>query len=145
MEIIQLLKKDYDKLLNFIQEENNSFPVPLSDRVDLDSYVDKLLNNAVVYGINDMNELCGIICYYKNNFIDKKAYLSYLCIKKEYRGKKAGQKLLDIMTSDCQKDHFKSIILETNKNNKIARNFYEKNGFVLIKEEINSVFYEKNI
>lgn len=145
MEIKKLSKKDENQLLFFIKKEDKSFPEPLSSRVDLKEYVNKLLNNAIIYAVEDMNTYAGVICYYKNDYNSKVAYLTYLCVNNDYRKRKIGQKLIDIMINDCKHDKFNKIILETSKDNVIAQKFYEKNGFFCVKEDNKSIFYEKNL
>lgn len=140
--IIQQIK-DKDKIKNFFIEEDNSFLEKLSSRVDIEEYTDKLINNAVIYSIQRCNKIIAIIAYYRNNLNNKTAYLTYLCVDKLYRSNNYATKLLSIMFSDCINNGFLKIRLETNKDNLIARKFYEKNGFKLYEQKNNSVFYEK--
>ncbi len=113
----------------FIKKENNSFPVPLSDRVDLNEYVNKIINNAVLYGYYYKNNIIGLIAFYLNREF---TYVTYICVNKEFQSMHLGSKLMKLMEEECKKEQVCRIDLTTNINNNKAQKFYEKLGYKVI-------------
>ena len=144
-EIVQIKDKDREELKKFLIQEDSSFIERLSSRVNIEDYNNKIIKNATIYGVKVENDIVAIIAYYRNDYETNIAYLTYLCVNSKYRKNNLATKLLNIMVNDCIEKNFKIIRLETDKQNNIARKFYEKKGFIEYNEFNNSVFYEKKI
>jgi len=71
-----------NKIKELIQSESEYFNIS-----DVDSYVNKIINNAN-FAIEDDK---GFIAYYANDFTSKKAYITMVIIDKKYRGKQIGK------------------------------------------------------
>ena len=88
--------------LNFF---NSYFTPTLKERVkDLESYANKLINNAKNYYIasSDNGDLIGFISFYCNNYNSKIAYLTQIAINKNFRKKGIGKKLLNLCIEKCK-------------------------------------------
>ncbi len=66
-------------------------------------------------------------------------YISNICVKKETRGKGIGAFLLDQITPIAKEKQCDQLVLDVSLKNKKARQFYERNGFQIKKE--NSAWY----
>jgi ribosomal protein S18 acetylase RimI-like enzyme len=97
---------------------------------DVDSYVNKIINNADFAIDNDK----GFIAYYANDFTSKKAYITMVIIDKKYKGKQIGKKLLNQVLEDLRNRGFLSCQLEVDPYNHIAYNLYLSFGFFKIDE-----------
>ena len=145
---IKLLKcniNDKDMVLKFIKEENESFPIPLSARTDINHYVEKFLTYGNTYVFVEKERIIALISFYANDFENYNAYLTLICVSKDYRKNsilKLGYQLMIKMIDECKKIKMKSILLETDNNNYHAQKFYERFGFIRINENNNMYRYE---
>ena len=114
-----------NKIKELIQSESEYFNIS-----DVDSYVNKIINNAN-FAIEDDK---GFIAYYANDFTSKKAYITMVIIDKKYRGKQIGKKLLNQVLNDLRGKEFLSVQLEVDKHNYVAYNLYSSFGFFKIDE-----------
>lgn len=92
------------------------------------------LNNpffkSLVY---DENEIRGVIVY---NLIYDRIEIEYIIVSNQYKGKGIGTKLLKML----EKENVTNITLEVRESNKVAINFYKKNGYKI--EAIRKNYYE---
>lgn len=117
------------QLLDFMSRADRLFPVPLSQKQNLDQLCEKLLSYGVVIGGYEGNDIVGIICGYMNDTKERKAYISVLCVLTEYQGNSIARKLIELFINDCVVANMKSIFLYTHKTNIPAQKLYEKMGF----------------
>ena len=132
-----------EKILNFLKEIDNEFKIPLSKRVSLDEYMYKIKTLASSYVILDNNKIIASIIFYKNDNINKKAYITLVGVLREYQKQGIVKLLLEKCIFDTKNSFMK--IIGTHTDNIIAKKVYEKYGF---KEasEINGRYYlEKNL
>lgn len=145
IELVCCTKDDKEAVLNFLKNEDNSFPVKLSSRVRLEDFVDKILGIGKVYAFKFKKDIVGLIAFYDNDYINKNAYLTYICVNEAYRDNKLGLKLMNQMYEECKKCKMKSIFLSTNVKNVRAQKFYEKIGYIKC-EKVDDVYkYEMKI
>ena len=109
---------------------NDSFPRPLSERIDFSEYAAKLFENAVVKVIYENGEIAGFIAYYCNDSGTKAAFLTQIAVTECKKKKGFGGILLDDCISHCIDEKMDSIICEVDNNNENAISFYRKKGFV---------------
>ena len=69
-----------------------------NDVDDIDSYIEKVKNSFVVYGIYYGNELIGISMIGQVDSLDSDKFAISINIKKEYRGKKLASLLVHNLT-----------------------------------------------
>jgi len=111
--IKQATKEDINIINDLLSE--------LNEKINID-YFDFEFNFVFLY------EEKGLILYKKiDNFIE----IDYIVVKKEYRRQKIGEKLLNKLLEDSNKDLIESIFLEVNVKNECAINFYKKYNFNL--------------
>ncbi len=137
------------EISDFFKEHDNDYFEKLSDRVDIDDYSEKLLENSVQFTLWDNVNLIGLSPCYFNNVDEKIGYISSLTIKNGFRGKKLGSKMISQIKAYAQLRNFNSVVVKIHYANAISHNFYQKNdfidfiedkenGFRLLKLEVNS-------
>ena len=72
-----------------------------NDVDDIDSYIEKVKNSFVVFGIYHDNELIGISMIGQVDSIDPDKFAISINIKKEYRGKKIGSLCLPMIVDSA--------------------------------------------
>lgn len=118
-----------------LRQFDADFTIGLEKRIsDLSLYAEKLFNNSTNrIAIIDDN-IAGFICFYCNDKELKTAYISQLCVGKQFRKNGVGSALIKDCTTICIKNDMRTLRLEVAKDNVIARRFYENNGLVYEKE-----------
>jgi len=117
-------------LIGFLNRVDSDFSPPLSVRVNLSDYVDKLLGNAEVFGIyNSLSRLVGAFAVYANDHENHAAYVSFIATDPLVRGMGLGRKLMMCMVTHCRDLNMKSLKLEVSRTNQVAIELYRKVGF----------------
>ena len=99
------VSNDYLLLLQYLQEIDNDFEISLSQKVNLEEYVSKLLQNGYVYTVIDENKRNILACvgFYCNDMNTHIAYLSLLSTRMQARGKGYAKLLVNTMVECCKK------------------------------------------
>ena len=137
------------EISDFFTEHDNDYFEKLSDRVDIEEYSEKLLENSVQFTLWDNTNLIGLSPCYFNNVDEKIGYISSLTIKNGFRGKKLGSEMINQIKAYALSLSFNSVVVKIHIANTISHNFYQKNGFIdfienkendfrLLKLEVNS-------
>lgn len=108
--------------------KHNSLAEGIYIPYNVDEYIVKIKNNAVINTYYIENSLKGFIAYYIND-PQKNAFLTMLLIDKSYQGKKIGKLFLESAIRDLKNRQFNSFALEVLKNNYKAISLYEQLGF----------------
>lgn len=111
----------FNKTLN-----NESILIELAKKFSISAHVVQICND---------NKLVGFAAYYCNDFENKNAFLSMIVILKEYQSMGAGGVLLKYIIEDCKRVGMDNLLLEVDKKNEFAINFYLKKGFVFLNKE----------
>lgn len=120
---------DKDGLKMFILSVNQDFPIRITDKIDIDDFLEKIKKVGNVYCAYDQDKIIGCAFFYANDERKKNAFLTLFAVKKEYRMCGVGSILFDNMVNYCIQLGFENLQLYTHKTNKIARNFYFKRNF----------------
>ncbi|MBE7053777.1 MAG: GNAT family N-acetyltransferase [Ruminococcaceae bacterium] len=127
--IKKLDEKYLEKLNNFLNEIDNDFPIPLSEKVNLFEFSKKVLSLGIVLAEFDGDTICGAILFYANDKETKTSYVSVLGVLKSHRKKGIAKRLLSECIKTLKEMDFKTVSLYTHKTNFSAIALYEKNGF----------------
>jgi [ribosomal protein S18]-alanine N-acetyltransferase len=73
--------------------------------------------------------MIGYLCLWE---VLDEAHILNICVHPEYRGHGYGLMIMDHIAEVCAKDSIKRIILEVGRRNRVARNLYQRTGFVTI-------------
>ena len=123
-------KLPYKDFLSFLQEVDNDFVPPLLDRIDVESYFNKVNKFATFIECFHDNNLAGLLIFYGNNRETRKGFVTFIAVKNFYRGQGIAGNLLGMACEVAKRNGMAVLGIDTN--NIIARNCYIKNGFNLI-------------
>ncbi|MCU7995609.1 GNAT family N-acetyltransferase [Shewanella glacialipiscicola] len=134
-----------EHLLSFLLEVDADFSPPLSSRLNLAAYANKIQANAIVVeDIIDGNLIKGIAATYANDESTRTAYLTFIAVKTCFRGLGVARKLIEKTEHILVKKGFFRLRLEVYKGNE-AINLYKRLGFEIYKEDSGSYYMEKDI
>ncbi|PKP49332.1 MAG: hypothetical protein CVT92_15300 [Bacteroidetes bacterium HGW-Bacteroidetes-1] len=126
-------KKNQSKageILEHLVACDKEFTPPLSQRVDLSAYSEKMINFATnIEAWNDKTILVGLVSAYMNDPDNKTAYITSVSVCPDYTGKGIAKKLIAECLKEAKKNGFKQLQLEVNKSNLPAVNLYRSFGF----------------
>ena len=123
-------KLSYKAFLSFIKDVEQDFVPPLLDRIDVETYYNKVNTYAAFIECYHDNDLVGLLISYVNNKETRKGFVTFIAVKNCYRGNGIAGNLLD---KACEFAKYNGMsVLGIDTNNIIARDCYIKNGFKLI-------------
>ena len=128
-----------------MKDEDESLTIPLSKRVDLEQFAEKILSFGEVYAYCEEEKILGLIAFYANDKEKRIAYLTYICVNEKNRVKGMGLQMMDWMRKVCMEKGMKKIRLSTNVKNKNAQRFYENQGYQKIESSADEYVYELKI
>ena len=124
--------KDIEIHFNFLEQ---NFIKKLEQRISLNDYFFKIIQNATLYEFWKDDLLVGFVAVYENRGINAPAYLTNISVIESHAGKGIGSKLLQFVISELKAKGFSMFSLEVKKNNKRALKLYTKLGFVINNEK----------
>lgn len=123
-------KLTFEEVQKFLWETDHEFPIPLSSRVDIDTYAKKLSDFSDFSICRDGECIVGMISCYTNR--PPMGYISNVCIKSSYQGQRIFSVLLHKLVDQVKENGIKIIRLEVDKNNTKAINIYLHCGFSIV-------------
>lgn len=120
---------DYGKLLQYLKRIDLLLPHPLSDRVVLAEFLEKILRNGRVLTVEDKGEIASAIIFYANDRIEKNAYITLLATVPEHQGKGYAEMLMREMEKQAGACGMQRVQLDTDPVNTGAVSFYSKCGY----------------
>lgn len=140
-------ESDRESLYNYLLLVDSDFIPHLSQKTDLKIYSSKILSLGNVFVCRDEREICGLITFYNNDFINKKSYCSILSVLNYKRGNGIASNLLDVFVNDSILAGMQAATVHTN--NQSALKLYLKKEFKIISidKEVNPhrYFLRKNL
>jgi len=118
-----------DMLYDFLESVNTDFPIPLSQKISLREYAEKIIEFGEIVVALEKNTLKGLAIGYTENLKGNSAYISVVGVKKEFRGSGIGKKVVQKFIEICRQKKIKSVNLYTHKSNKAAIKMYKALGF----------------
>lgn len=134
-------------IIQFLKKSDKEFPQSLSDRVNIEDYAEKLINNAnIVYIENDEKNIIGSVIFYCNDNKKYKGFITYVYVDKNYRGMGIAKKLLKKAEIIMGNNGMMSSALNTHKDNNKAIMLYKSLGYDEIKNNFSEIkTFEKNL
>jgi len=133
-----------NEILLFLQKVDSQFvPFPLSMKVDLKGYSEKLSNYAVHFIVEDVNQMVGMCCCYINDPQKEKAFISVTCIEPHFFGRGLGKALTHECEKYVQKQGFKFIEFEVHIENIPSINMHKAIGYYIDRQEKDSFYMKK--
>lgn len=134
-----------NELIRLLEDCDNDFIPKLSSRVNISDYSKKLLDKAEINSLVSGNKIVGIVAFYCNDFENKIAFISSLCVNKSYRGFGLSKRLIDTVIEFAKNKNFKFIRLEVGIANYKARKLYEKFNFYTIDKKEDTIIMQYEI
>ena len=129
-EIIQASIRDADNIVSLVSRYDKDFEPPLSERIDLNSYVHKLLDRGYCHVYKHKEKIRGVVAYYANDTDSLSAYLSLILVDEEYRGSEVASKMLNVMEKHCRNIGFNKINLEMASNKNDLLKWYMRQSYM---------------
>ena len=129
-------KKEIEKerFFDFIKKINYDFPIPVSEKVDLNEYCEKLWEKAELVAEVQDEEIRGLVAGYMNDLENGSAYISLVGVSRDFRNQGLGKKLVHQFVLLCREKQIRSVNLYTHKTNQAAIKMYEGLGFEIDSE-----------
>lgn len=120
---------NHDELVCLLKELGDLLPDPLSDRIDLRAYADKLIQFAdLEFAIADHQPI-GIVALYANDLINFVSHIPLVSLKKEYHQQGIGKRMMLNAILFAKNKGMKRLWLHVHQENTHAINFYKSLGF----------------
>ncbi|MGJ7457416.1 GNAT family N-acetyltransferase [Halomonas sp. RA08-2] len=116
-------------LLEMLKAERARVIKGFLDGVDLDDYVDKLLNHSEILVRSRGNRCLGILAFYCNDSRSRRAFISLLLVAPEARGHGIAREMLEQVMSITRSRRFHSVGIEVSPDNRLAQSYYHHFGF----------------
>ncbi len=102
----------------------------------------KFATNGNVFVIGDEEKTYGFCACYMNDVENKVAFISMFATLPTYRGSGIGSQMMQFVAKSANQSGMQKIRLQVDKENYIALNFYRKNNFEIVKENVDSYYME---
>lgn len=107
------------------------FVPPLSERVDLDDYAEKIVQRAERFEAWSNGQLAGLVAMYCNDPERQTAFVTSVSVLPARQGEGIASRLLQACTESVRQTAFKRIELEVGAFNSAATRLYKKHGFAV--------------
>jgi len=107
------------------------FVPPLSRRVDIAAYADKLVGHAVRFEAWEGGRLVGLVAAYCNDPDGCRAFVTSVSVLRGWAGRGIAVALMERCLSHARRLGFRRVALEVDAANGPARRLYEKLGFTV--------------
>lgn len=135
---------DNKQLLSFLNDIDNALPTPLSQRVNIPDYAEKIMGQGNAFVIEKNKEIIAAALFYSNDYESLRGYLSLLVTKAEYRRSGCAGALITAMEKEMINAGMKRVCLQTDPCNNKAVAFYSTHGYTI--SELNQkVIMEKEL
>ncbi len=135
------------QIYSFLKEHEFDFFPPLSSRVNIHEYAEKIYRNAelVIAKETSSISIVGLTAFYANDYKNKTAFLTNINVSSTYAGKGIVKEMLRRMNAILINKGFKSVSLEVYKDNQKAIHLYQKVGFKVQDSSRDFILMCKNI
>lgn len=107
------------------------FVPPLSTRVKIENYANKIVTQATRFEAWSGGNLVGLAAAYCNDHETRIAYLTNVSVSREWMGKGVADRLLSECCKHAVASGMRQVSLEVGEGNTPAIKLYEKCGFVV--------------
>ena len=137
-------KGNEDNILEHLEACDKNFVPPLSQRIDLKVYSEKLAQYATNFEAwSDHKTLVGLISVYMNDYEKKTAYITSVSVCTKFTGRGIAKSLMAECINKARQIGFLQIKLEVNEFNTPAIKLYSAFGFNVA--EINKGIIKMNL
>lgn len=120
-----------EKILNFLRKVDHDFNPPLSSKVNLEEYVEKITQQArLIIRYSNEREIIGLAVLYCNDLKELKAYVSIVAVASAQRSKGYAKDMMQEAIDHARGAGFHTLGIHTN--NPYAMALYRNLGFNII-------------
>ncbi|MEA3259790.1 MAG: GNAT family N-acetyltransferase [Pseudomonadota bacterium] len=127
---------DSARIFQFFEIVDKEFSPPLSERVNLTVYANKLAAEAVNLFVVEGNRDIAHAAFYCNDIKFNVAYISSIAVLPNFHGSGVAGNLLDEIFERCLSKGMALLRLEVDVENLRAVKFYEKYGFQIVSDNV---------
>lgn len=109
-----------------------SFMPPLSSRLSIADYSNKIYSFAERFECTVEDQLIGLIAMYCNDPLSKNAHITSVSVYPEHQGLGIAKRLMQMAIQWANSLHFQKISLHVNPKNEQAIQLYHKFGFSIV-------------
>ncbi len=120
---------EHESLTQLLRQLDATFPIPLSRKVDLAAYAEKLLRIGTAYGAWEEESPVGLCGFYANDQQTGKAYVSVVGVLASHQRRGIARTLLADSLALCRKAGMGQCCLYTHQTNLGAIALYRSFGF----------------
>lgn len=135
----------HSQILSLLHDIDSDFIPPLSQKINIEDYANKLIDNAVIIPIVSSGVVKAFIALYCNDAVQLKAYLSIIVVHSEYRKKGIAKLLIGTAIQYLKGINYKSFRLEVYKNNTAAISMYRQLNFTEVEQTETSIYMEIDV
>ena len=123
-------------LQDYLIKHNKDFPIPLSNKVNIDKYLVKIakLGNSII--CLDEEKIIGLIFYYDNDIKTHRGFISLVSVDETHRRKGIASTLVKLVLKEMRKNNIQWCEIPTHITNQSAIKLYKSLGFKQEKKEI---------
>ncbi len=121
------------------------FVPPLSGRVEINDYAQKIASKATRFEAWSGGTLVGLVAAYCNDQEKRIAYITSVSVLREWTGKGIAAHLMSQCVEHAKASGMRQISLEVARDNTAAIKLYEENGFVVGKADASFVSMNLNL
>ena len=133
------LKSEIESLLKSVDTD---FDPPLSTRISIPEYSEKIHKHATIFSIHQCEELLAFVALYCNDLGNSTAYVTMVGVSRNHRGIGLASTLIESSIQFLRTRGFKSVRLEVDKSNRNAIKLYDRLGFEKVEQNETSAFME---
>ncbi|OUO91802.1 hypothetical protein B5F40_02930 [Gordonibacter sp. An230] len=118
------------ELTRFLRDVSDLFPIPLSEKVDIGGYAEKLLSCATLVPEFREGRLVGLVAGYTDNLPPEGlAYIALVGVRRDFQRCGIAKKLVEGFIDVCRQKGIRGLHLYTDAENRGAVHLYRGMGF----------------
>lgn len=133
--IVYVGKPSVDFFKEYVIMHDKDFYEPLTDRIDIEIFVDKVHKLSTTFVLVVDGKVAGLIAAYFYDVPSEKGFITLTHIKREFQGQHLSTILLETVQNYVRSINFKYIDLMVYKDNVPAFKLYQKHGFEILENK----------
>ena len=129
----------YESIFVHLLECADDFSPPLYTYVKIEEYAQKILDRAITFEAWKGNDLVGLIAAYFNDNDTKVGFVTNISVLERFRRCGVAFELMQRMIRYGASKGFIRVELEVKIGNSRARRLYERFGFIVIEQAVNTL------
>ncbi len=120
---------DVEAIRRFLIEVDQTFPVPLSQKQELEKFAVKLYEKATFCTVMEKGRIIAMTAGYVENVVENLGYISVVATLPEYQGRGYSSDTVRRFIEKAKEQHLDGVHLYTASGNEKAIRMYKRIGF----------------